>query len=187
MILRENVITTSNNVHFNAIITGGRGVEIFCFNSLSPFLSIVSIVSSQAILFQILLYAFFPRFPWSTLLPFPSYFKLDVLTDKMTITPQTALIYIFDHNINTQPIPKDISRHPTDQSHRTHYPDHAMLLPTQPQLIRDSKCSSFTTVQQIFPLCFKDKLCFPTNTYLHSLNFFHTLPILALTGSDAPP
>ena len=120
-------------------------------------------------------------------LSFPSYFKLDVLTDKMTITPQTALIYIFDHNNNTHPIPKDISRHPTDQSHRTHHPDHAMLLPTQPRLIRDSKFSSFTTLQQIFPLCFKDKPCFPTNTYLHFLNFFHALPVLALIGSDAPP
>ena len=52
------------------------GVGNLCFNSLSPFLSIVCILSSQVISFEILFYALFPRFPWSPLLPFPSYFKL---------------------------------------------------------------------------------------------------------------
>ena len=70
----------------------------FCFNLLSPFLSIISILSSQAILFPILLYALFPQFPWSTLLPLPSYFKfhnltcleVDVSTDDMTIPPSIS-------------------------------------------------------------------------------------------------
>ena len=83
----------------------------FCFNLLSPFLSIVPILSSQAISFQILLYTLFPRFPGLTLLPFPIYFKLhnvtylgvDVSMDDMTIPSQMALNYrIFDlHNKTT--------------------------------------------------------------------------------------
>ena len=48
----------------------------FCFNLLSPFVSIVRILSFQATSFQILLYALFPPFPWSSLLLFPSYFML---------------------------------------------------------------------------------------------------------------
>ena len=72
-------------------------------NSLSSFLSIVRILSSQAILFQILLYKLFPRFSWSTLLPFSCYFKLhnltylgiDVSTHDVTIIPETALNYHF--------------------------------------------------------------------------------------------
>ena len=94
------------------------GVSNFCFNLLSPILLIVCILSFQATLFEILLYTLFPRFPWSTLLPFPSYFKhhnliylgVDVSTDDMTITPQMALNYhIFDLLNNTNPIPKNIS------------------------------------------------------------------------------
>ena len=57
------------------------GIGNFCFNLFSSFLSIVCIFSSQSILFQIVLYAFFPQFPWSTVLPFPpfpSYLKLHV-------------------------------------------------------------------------------------------------------------
>ena len=56
------------------------GVGNFCFNMLSPFHSIVRILSSQAISFQIFLYAHFPRFPWSILLSFPWYFMLHDLT-----------------------------------------------------------------------------------------------------------
>ena len=70
------------------------GVCKFCFNLLSPFLSIVGILSSQTISLQVLLYAaLFSRFLWSTLLYFPSYFKLhslmylgvDISTDDMII------------------------------------------------------------------------------------------------------
>ena len=72
-------------------------------NSLPSFLSIVRILSSQAILFQILLYKLFPRFSWSTLLPLSCYFKLhnltylgiDVSTHDVTIIPETALNYHF--------------------------------------------------------------------------------------------
>ena len=98
----------------------------FCFKSLSPFPSIVRILSSQAILSQIALYALFPQFPQSTLLPFPTYFKLDnlmylavdIMTDDMTIPQQTALNYhIFDLHNNTHPILKKVSHH-------AHHPDH---------------------------------------------------------------
>ena len=50
------------------------GVSNFCSNLLSPFLLIVLILSSQAILSQILLYTLFTQFPWLTLLAFPCYF-----------------------------------------------------------------------------------------------------------------
>ena len=127
----------NNNARFNAIIPAGR-VSNFCSNSLSSFLLIVRILSSLAISFQILLYALFPRFPWSIFLPFPSYFNFhnltylgtDVSTHDMTIPLQTALNYdtLNLHN-NTHPITKNISRHPINQSHPTHYPDHTTLPP----------------------------------------------------------
>ena len=133
------------------------GVINFCSNSLSQFLSIARILCSQAISFQILLYSFFPRFPWSTLLPFPSYFNfhnftylgIDVSTHDMTIPPQTALNYHFlNLHSNTQLITNSISRQPINQPHPTHHPDHTTLHPTQPRLIRNSKFPRFTTVQQ---------------------------------------
>ena len=132
-----------------------KRVGKICFNLLLPFLSIVWILSFQAIFFQILLHAHFPWLPWSTLLPFPIYFKfhkptywrVDVSMDDLTIPLQTALNYhIFDLYSNTHPIPKNISWHPINQSYPTH----------------------------------------PNNTPLNSLNFFHTLPILALAASDSP-
>ena len=110
------------------------GVGNFCSNSLSPFLSIVRILSSQAISFQILLYVLFPRFPWSILLPFPSYFnfhnftylRIDVSTHNMTIPPRTTLNYqILNLHSNNHPTTKNISRHPIKQSHSTHVPLHA--------------------------------------------------------------
>ena len=75
------------------------GTGNFGSSSLSPFLSIVLILPSQAVSFQIFLYAFFPDFPWSTLLTFPCYFKIHNLTylwistHYMTIPLQTALSY----------------------------------------------------------------------------------------------
>ena len=136
--MAEEAGRTQSPIFFNATTTTTSvliplsrlaGVGNFCFNSLSPFLSIVRILSSQAISFQILLYTLFPRFPWSPFLPFPSYFKLhnlmylgvDVSTDNMTISPQTVLNYhIFYLHNDTHLIPKKISRHPLDQSHPTH-------------------------------------------------------------------
>ena len=123
-------------------------VSNFCSNALSPFLPIVRILSSRAILFQTLLYALFPRFPWSTLLSFPSYLNfhnltylgIDVTTHDMTIPPQTALNYqILNLHNNTHPITKNISRHCFNQSHPTHHPDHTTPHPTQPRLICNSK------------------------------------------------
>ena len=128
----------------------------FCFNMPSPFHLIACILPSQAISFQIFLYALFPRFPWSTLLSFPWYFMLHdltylgahILTDDMTIPPQTSLNYeIFDRHGNTHPIPKNISQHPINQPHSTHYPNHMMLHPMQPHFIRNSKFPRFTTLQ----------------------------------------
>ena len=130
------------------------GVGNFCFNLLSAFLSILHIISSQAIFFLFLLYGFFPQFRWSTLLSFPSYFKLhnlrylkvDVSTYDMTIPLQTAFNHhIFDLHSNTHPILKNISRHPIDQSHPTHDPDHTML---HLCLIWNSTFPRFTTVQR---------------------------------------
>ena len=87
-------------------------VNYFCSNLLLLFLSIVYILFSQAILFQILLYALFPRFPWSALLPFPSYFNfhnltylgIDVSMHDISIPLQTALNYILNHHNNTHSI-----------------------------------------------------------------------------------
>ena len=121
---------------------------------------------------------------------------IDVSTHDTTIPPQTALNYhILNLHNNTHPIMKNITRHPINKSHPKHHPDHTMLHPTQPRLISNSKFSRFTTVQQNWsnttlinlPRCFKDNPCFPTNTPLNSLNFFHAVPILAPTTSDAPP
>ena len=127
----------------------------FCFNMLLPFQSIVRILSSQAISFQFFLYALFPQFPWLTLLSFPWYFKLhdltylgaDISTNAMTIPLQKSMNYeIFDRHDNTQPIPKNISRHPINQPHSTHHPDHTTLHLTQPHFIRNSKFLRFVTV-----------------------------------------
>ena len=79
-------------------LTRLAGVSNFCSNSFLPFPSIVRILSSQANSFEILLYAIIPRFPWSTLLPFPSYFNfynltylgIDVSTHDMTIPPHQS-------------------------------------------------------------------------------------------------
>ena len=114
--------------------------------------SIVCILSSQAISFQIFLYALFPRFPWSTLLSFPWYFMLhdltylgaDISTDDMTIPPQTSLNYeFFDCHDNTHPIPKNLSRHPINQPHSTHH--------SKPHFICNSKFPRFTTVLTLLP------------------------------------
>ena len=132
------------------------GVGNFFFNSLSPFLSIVRILSFQVISFQVFLYALFPRFLWSTFLPFPNDFQLhnliylgiDVSTHDMTIPPQTALNYYILDLHNTHFILKNISRHSINQSHPTHHPDHTTLHPTQPHLIRNSQLPRSTPGQQ---------------------------------------
>ena len=76
-------------------------VSNFCSNSLPPFLLIIRILSSEAILLQILLYTLFTRFPWVTLHLFSSNFSLhnlmylgiDVSTHDITIPPQMAFSY----------------------------------------------------------------------------------------------
>ena len=126
-------------------------VNNFCFNLLLPFLSIVHILSSQAISVKLYLFALFLRFCWLILLPFPSYFKIhnltylgvDVLKDDMTLH-----YHIFNLHNNTQHILKNIRRHPINQSYSTHHPDDATLHPTQPLLICNSRFPCFTIVQQ---------------------------------------
>ena len=56
------------------------GVGNFCFNLLSPFLSIVRILLSQAILFQILLYALFSPISLAS----PSFFLFQVILSSIT-------------------------------------------------------------------------------------------------------
>ena len=131
----------SNNVRCPMLLSRLAAFGNFSFNSFSLFLSITGILSSQAISIKILFHALFPQFPWSTLLPFPSYFKLhnlmylgvDVVTDDTTIPPQTALNYhIFDLHNNTHSVPKNISRRPIDQSHPTYHPVLTTLHATSP-------------------------------------------------------
>ena len=94
MLLKNTTTTTSVLMSLSWL----AGVDTFCFNLVSPFFLIRCILSSQAILFQIFLYTFFPQFPWLTLCP--SYFKshnltylgVDVSTDDMTIGRQLWII-----------------------------------------------------------------------------------------------
>ena len=87
-------------------------------------------------------------FPWYFMLHDLTYLGADISTDDMTIPLQMSLNYeIFDLHDNTHPIPKNISRHPINQPHSTHHPDHMMLHPTQPHSIHNSKFPRFTTVQ----------------------------------------
>ena len=106
-----------NNVRFNVIISAGQG-ENFCFNSLSPFLWIIRILSSKAISFQILLYAPCLLLSWSAFLPFLCYFNfhdltylgIDVSMHDMTIPLQTALNdHILNLHNNTHLVMKNIS------------------------------------------------------------------------------
>ena len=70
--------TTTTSVLMS--LSRSAGVGNFCFNWLLPFFWIVCIISSQATLFQILLYALFSQFPFSTLLPFLRSFNLHSFT-----------------------------------------------------------------------------------------------------------
>ena len=143
-IKRTTTATTTTTISFLMPLSQLAGVKNFCFNLISPFLSIVRILSSQAISSQLLLYALFPQVSWSIRLLFPSYFKLHNL---YTNADGFALSSTPYYN-NTHYVPNNIIRHPIDQSHITHYPDHMTLHSTQPHVIRNSKFPRFTTVQQ---------------------------------------
>ena len=130
-------------------------VSNFCSNSLPPFLLIIRILSSEAILLQILLYTLFTRFPWVTLHLFPSNFSLhnlmylgiDVSTHDITIPPQMAFSYhIINLHSNAYLITKDISWHPINQSHPTHL-DHTML--HSPRNLTSSETVSSHVSQQV--------------------------------------
>lgn len=110
------------------------------------------------ILFYIVLYMLLTRFLLSALF-FSSYFKLhnlthlraDVSTDDHTTADGFALSYLQSSIFNLQqhlPYLSNISRHPINQYHFTHYHDLTMLHPTQPRLIRNSNFPRFATVRQ---------------------------------------
>ena len=128
----------------------------FWFNLLFPFLLIVPVLCFNAISFRILLYALFRQFPWSNLF-FTSYFKLcnltylkvDVSTDDMTISLQTAFNYhIFRLQNSTHSVLKNISQQPINQSSHT-YPDQMMFNPTHPQLFCNSKILSYNSTTKL--------------------------------------
>ena len=121
------------------------------------------------------------------------YLGTDVSTYDMTISSETTLNYYIPYlQSKTHPIMKNLSRHPINQSHPTH---HSIIQRSTPRNLASSTTGSSQVLQQYnktrltqpFPSCFKDKPYFLTNTPLNSQNFFHALPILALTASDARP
>ena len=158
------------------------GAGNFYFNSFLPFLSVVSVLSCQAMSFQILFCELFPRFPWSTFFLFPSYFNFsssitsricELMSPHMTWPYTGDSFELYPRFSQQHPsYPKNISRHPINQSYPTHQPNHTTFHPTQPGLFCNNLFPRFTTVQQIgltqhlqiFLGCFKDKLCFSTNT-----------------------
>ena len=125
-------------------------VSNFCSNSVLPFLSIIRILSSQDIVPNPSLWnlpmtslvnpSSFPQLFQRSYLPV--FLQTDVSTHSMTIPSQENLTYHIPnlHN-NTHLIMKNKSWHPINQSHRTHHPDHTML-------IRKSKFPRLKTLQQ---------------------------------------
>ena len=149
----------------------------FCFNLLEPVITIVFILSSQGI-FQIILYALFLRFPWSILLPFPSYLNfhnlylgVDVLTDDMTIPSQTDFAPV---NLDKKRSPyfKKTSVDTLSTSLTPHTSSWSFQLP---------HTTSPHSRQYVPPPHY-----FPTNIPLNFWNFY-ALPIIVLTTSDTPP
>ena len=66
----------NNNVHFNSFILAGQGQQFLLLFTLAISFNFTHpLFSTQATLFQILLYTLFPQFLSSTFLPFPSYFN----------------------------------------------------------------------------------------------------------------
>ena len=84
--------STTTTMSVLMLLSRLAGLAIFCFNFFSPF-PLVRILSSQAISFQILFYALFPRFPWSTVLPFPNYFNFHNLTYLELMSPHVTWPY----------------------------------------------------------------------------------------------
>ena len=140
MILNKTLATTTTTTITSVLMPVSRlaGVSSFCSNLLSPFLSIVRILSFPVISFQIFVHALSPRFPWPTIFPFPSYFNFHNLAYLGTnVSTQTALNdHILSLHSNTRHITKNISQHPINQFHSTYHPDHTTLHPTQRRMIR---------------------------------------------------
>ena len=132
------------------------GLANFYFSLLFPFLSIVCTLSSQAKSFQIFLYAVFPQFTWSTLLPFssnfkfhnPTYLGVDVSTDNIQHYC-TRLCISVSSNFTTTPTLSWITSVDTLSTSRIpHIIPITVLHPTQPYLICNKRFPRFTTVQQ---------------------------------------
>ena len=139
----------SNNIYFNAI-TLADWVKQFLFKFAVDisFDRMHPLLSSHIIWNPSL--RFLPMIFLVNLFPFPSYFNLhnlmylgiNISMNDMTIPQQTVLNnHVLSLHNNTHPITKNISQHPINQSHPTHYPDHVTLSPpyTQPCLIHNSK------------------------------------------------
>ena len=122
------------------------GASNFCSNLFLPFLSTVRILSSEAILFQIHLHALFPRFPWSTLLYFPSCFNIhnlmiwELMFPRMASSYHLRQLWIISSIFTTTPtLSRGTSVDTLSTSHPTHHSDHTTLHLTKPRLICNSK------------------------------------------------
>ena len=167
-------------------------------NLLLPFLLIVSILSSQAISFQIFLHALFPRFPWLTLLPFPSYFNFLNLTYLRTDDHKTAESFEWSYPESSQQCPpyyeerqsttyQPVLPHTSSRSYNA--APHATLSHLQQNVSmfhNSTKKLVYRNIDKSFLVASKTNPASQLTNH-NSLNFFHALPILALTASDAPP
>ena len=122
------------------------GVGNFCFKLLSPFRSIVCILSSQAISFQIILYALFPQFPWSTSFLYPVISSS--ITSRIWELMSRRMTWPYHRRRFCIIVSLIFTTTPTHLSHPIHHPDHTTLQPSKARLIRNSKFPRFKTVQQ---------------------------------------
>ena len=131
----------------------------FCSNLLSPFLSIVHILSSPVILFQILLYTLFSRFPWSTLPPFPSCLNFHILTylkhwclhvwHDHTTADDFEISYPQSSQQHPPSITKNISRRPINQHVACLTPHITLIIRRSiPRNLASSETVSFHVFQQ---------------------------------------
>ena len=113
------------------------GVNNFCFSLLSPFLLIILILSSWAIMFQILLYTIL-RFPWLTLLPFPVISTsmtsciCELMSRHMTWRYHRRQLWMIISSIfrKTPTLSRRTSINTLSITHPTYHPGHTMLHPT---------------------------------------------------------
>ena len=117
---------------------------------------IVGILSSQAISFQIFLYALFhtislvdpSSFSQLFQLPQPYVFGNWCLHAWRDHTTGDGFELSYLQSQQHPPYYEEHCWHPINQSHPTYHPDHTTLYPTQSRVIRNNKFPCFTTVQQ---------------------------------------